>query len=121
MVWLKDLEDKVLKNKILKAPGKLAIIRCLVEFEAQTILSTVENDYKNTYKEPEDVNLLIDYQVKAEILVKHTSDVQVRIYLGIGGAVDMKKVRVEHIMQEVMHCLKIKIFGNKRLGLQSYI
>ena len=33
----------------------------------------------------------------------------------------MEKVRVEHIMQEVIHRLKIKIFGNKRLGLQSYI
>ena len=34
MVWLKDFEDKVLKNEILKAPGKLAILRRLVDFEA---------------------------------------------------------------------------------------
>ena len=26
MIWVKDLEDKVLKNEVLKAPGKLAIL-----------------------------------------------------------------------------------------------
>ena len=57
MIWCKDLEDKVLKNEVLKAPGKLAILRRLVDFEAQTILSNVENNYNNIYKEPEDVNL----------------------------------------------------------------
>ena len=39
MIWCKDLEDKVLKNEVLKAPGKLAILRCLVDMKAQTILS----------------------------------------------------------------------------------
>ena len=29
MIWIKDLEDKVLKNKVPKAPGKLAILRYL--------------------------------------------------------------------------------------------
>jgi len=58
IIWIKDLEDNVLKNELLKAPAKLAILWRLVDFEAQTILSTVENNYKNIYKEPEDVNLL---------------------------------------------------------------
>ena len=48
MTWLKDLENKELKNEVLKA-GKLAILRRLVNFEAQTILSNVENDYRNIY------------------------------------------------------------------------
>ena len=77
MIWTKDLEDKVLKNGILKAPEKLAILRRLVDFEAQTILSTVENDYKNIYKEPEDVNLLTNYRIREEILAKCTTDGQV--------------------------------------------
>ena len=55
MIWCKDLEDKVLKNEVLTEPGKLAILQLLVDFEAQTILSTVENDYTNIYSEPEDI------------------------------------------------------------------
>ena len=77
MIWLKDLEDKVLKNEILKAPAKLAILRRLVDFKAQTILSTVENDYKNLYNEPDDVNLLTNYKVREEILQECTKDAQV--------------------------------------------
>ena len=38
MIWCKDLEDKVLKNEVLTEPGKLAIFRRLVNFEAQIIL-----------------------------------------------------------------------------------
>ena len=34
MIWCKDLEDKVLKNEVLKAPDKLAILPRLVDFEA---------------------------------------------------------------------------------------
>ena len=34
MIWIKDLEDKVLKDEILKTPAKLAILRRLVDFEA---------------------------------------------------------------------------------------
>ena len=63
MIWLKDLEDKVIKNIVLSVAGKLAILRRLVDFEAQTILSIVENDYKNVYAEPEHVPLLTNYKV----------------------------------------------------------
>ena len=64
MIWLKDYEDKIMKNVSLSAPAKLAFLRRLVDFEAQTILSTVENDYKNIYTEPEDVSLLFDYKIQ---------------------------------------------------------
>ena len=103
MIWLKDLEDKVLKNEVLKAPGRLVILRRLVNFEAQTILSNVENDYKNIYKEPEDVTLLTDYRIRDEILAKYTTDQEVKIYFGDGGAADVKKLRVEHIIKEAIH------------------
>ena len=85
--------------------------------EAQTILSNVENDYKNIYLEPEDVNLLTDYQVKPEILVMCTMDNQVRTYFGDGGAAAVKKLRVEHSIREAVYRIKIQIFGNERLGL----
>ena len=62
MLWLKDYKDKILNNEVLKAPGKLAILRRLVDEEAQTILSTVENDYKHVYSEPDDVELLPTFE-----------------------------------------------------------
>ena len=77
MIWIKDLEDKVLKNEVFKAPGKLAILRCLVDFEAQTILSTVENNYKNVYAEPGDITRLTNYRIREEILRKYTTDDEV--------------------------------------------
>ena len=77
MIWLKDLEDKILNNDVLRAPAKLAIVRRLVDFEAQTILSTVENDYKNVYSEPDDVELLTDYKIREEVLTKYTTDAEV--------------------------------------------
>ena len=80
MIWIKDLEDKFLKNKILKAPAKLAILRRLVDFEAHIILSTVENGYKNVYAELESVNLLTNCKVREEILRKYITDYQVQVY-----------------------------------------
>ena len=121
MIWLKDLEDKVLKNEILKSPAKLAILRRLVDFEAQTILSSVENDYKNVYVEPEAVNLLTNYKVREEILQECTTDAQVRVYFGIAGNADMKKLRVEHIIKEAIHRIKIQVFVNEKFSLQSFI
>ena len=103
MIWLKDLGDKILKNAVLTEPEKLAILRRLVDMEAQTILSNVENDYKNNYSQPEDVNLLIDYRINEEVLAKCTTDNQVRIYFGDGGVAAVKKFRIEHIICEAVH------------------
>ena len=89
--------------------------------EAQTILSNVENDYKNIYKGLEAINLLTDYRIREEILIKYTTDDQVRIYFGDGGAANVKKLRVEHIMREDIHQIKIQIFGNERFRLQSFL
>ena len=91
-------EDKVLKNIVLSAPGKLAILRRLVDFEAQTIPSTVENDYKNVYSKPDDVELLTDYRIRKEILTKYTTDNKVRVYFGDGGTAAVKIVRIKYII-----------------------
>ena len=98
MIWLKDFEDKILKNVTLIAPAKLAILRRLVDFEAQTILSTVENDYEKIYVETEVVNLLQGYKVRQEILTKYTTDATVCTYFTDGGNAACKKLRVEHII-----------------------
>ena len=110
-----------LKNIILKALAKLAILGRLVDFEAQTILGTVENIYKNVYAEPEAVNLLTNYKVREAILQKYTTDDQVRNYFGDAGSANVKKLRVEHIIQEAIHRIKIQVFGNEKFGLQSFI
>ena len=54
MIWLKNLEDKILKNTTLSLPSKLAILWRLVDMEAQTIVSKTEEDFL-CYAEPEDV------------------------------------------------------------------
>ena len=33
----------------------------------------------------------------------------------------MKKIRVEHIIKEAIHRIKIQVFGNEKFGLQSFI
>jgi len=88
--------------------------------EAQSIVSKVESNYKD-YTDPEDILLLHDYRIREESRVKYTTDDLVRIYFGTGGAAHVKKNRVEYIMREAVHCLKIKIFGNEQLGHQSFV
>ena len=121
MFWLKDYEDKIFANEVLRAPAKLAMMRRLVSGEAQTILSKVEKDYKENYSEPEDVELLNDYKIREEILSKYTTDAEIHQYFGEAGPAAMKVVRVEHIIREAIHWLKIQIFGNEKYGLQSFI
>ena len=81
----------------------------------------MENDYKNVYAELVSVNLLTNNKVREEILRKYTTDDEVRTYFGIQGSAEMKKLRVEHIMQEAIHRIKIQVFGNEKFGLQSFI
>ena len=118
MIWLKDLKDKILKNTTLTAPAKLAILQRLVDMKAQLIVSKIEDDFKD-YAKPEDVLELQDYQIREEI--QAMTDAQIRTYFVATGAAAMKKLRVEHITREAIHCLKIKTFWNEWLGLQSYI
>ena len=87
--------------------------------EAQSILSKVENDYEHNYSEPEDVDQLTDYRIRKEILAKYTTCNEIRVYFGNGGVAAEKNLRVEHIIGEAVHRIKIQIFGNERLGLQN--
>ena len=83
-------------------------------------MSKAEEDFL-CYAEPEDVLELQDYKIREDILAKCTTDAQVRTYFAASGAAAMKKHRTDQIVQEAMHRPKIKIFGNERLGLQSYV
>jgi len=121
MDWLTDYEDKIFANEVLRAPAKLSQLRRLVDGQAQTILSKVEKDYREVYSEPEDVELLTDYKIQEEVLAKYTTDNEVRTYFGDAGTAAVKTVRVEHIIRETIHRLKIQIFGNEKYGLQSFI
>ena len=88
--------------------------------EARTIVSKTEEDFL-CYAEPEDVEELKDYKIQENILATCTTDAQVRNYFAATGNVAMRRLRIDHIIQEVIHCLKIQIFGDEHLGLQSFI
>ena len=121
MIWLMDFDDKINENEALTAEAKLGFLKRLVASEAQTILSQVERDYRDNYSEPEHISLLDDYKVQKEIRDKYTTDAQVRTYFGSAGTAAVKAVRVEHIIQETIHRIKILIFGDETFGLKSYI
>ena len=57
MIWLKNFEDKILKNVVLIVPAKLAIFQLLVDIKAQTIASKVEGEFWG-YSEPANVDEL---------------------------------------------------------------
>ena len=114
-------------NLSLSAPAKLGFLRRLVSSEAQSILSTVESDYR-TFKDKTDIPLLCDYKIQGEILAKYPSDDQIITYFGNSAAVGVvvgdaqcKKIRVEHIIREAIHRIKLLIFGDERLGHKSFI
>ena len=88
--------------------------------EAQTIVSKTE-EYFLCYPEPEDDEELMDYKIRENILATCTTDAQVRTYFATTGNAAMKKPRIDHIILEAIHCLKIQIFRDEHLGLQSYI
>ena len=121
MIWIQDYDNNILNNIALSAPAKLGFLRRLVAFEAQSILSQVERDYKDHYAEPADISLLDDYKIQKEIRDKFTTDNQVRTYFGTAGDAQCKKIRVKHIIREAIHRFKIQIFGNEIFGLKSFI
>ena len=120
MMYLKNFEDKIYKNIKLTAPEKFAILKRIVDKEAQTIVSEVESDY-DKYAEPEDVEQIKSHKIQDDIATKYTTEAQVRTYFAATGAAADKKTRIEHIIQESIYHLKVKIFGNERLGLSSFI
>ena len=120
MMYLKNYEDKIYKNAVLTRLEKLAILKRIVDKDAQTIVSEVESDY-DKYAEPEDVEEIKNHKVQVDILKEYTTDDKIRTYFAATGAVAVKKKRIKHIIQESIYQLKVNIFGNERLGLSSFI
>ena len=120
MMYLKNYEDKIYKNAVLTAPEKFAILKRIVDKEAQTIVSEVESDY-GKYVEPEDVEEIKDHKIQDNIADTYTTDNQIRVYFAASGSAAAKKKRIEHIIQKSIYHLKVKIFGNESLGLLSFI
>ena len=77
--------------------------------EDQTIVSKTEEDFFR-YAEPEDVEELKDYKIGENILAVCTTDALVGNYFGGNGNAAMRKLKIDHIIQEAIHCLKIQIF-----------
>ena len=73
MIWLKDFKDQILKNATLTTLEKLAIFWRLVNIEAQTIVSKVEDELEN-YSDPTDIEELQEYWIREDIQVKCTTD-----------------------------------------------
>ena len=61
-MYLKNYEDKIYKNAVLTPLEKLAILKRIVDKEAQTIVSEVKSDY-DKYAEPEDVKEIKNHKV----------------------------------------------------------
>ena len=73
MMYLKNYEDKIYKNTELSAPQKLAILKRIVDKEAQTIVSEVESDY-GKYVDPEDVDEIKNHKIQVDITDTYTTD-----------------------------------------------
>ena len=83
-------------------------------------MSEVEDNFGG-YSEPEDINEIKDHKVQENIRSSHFTDNQIRVYFAATGSAVAKKKRIEHIIKESIYHLKVKIFGNERLGHSSFI
>ena len=61
--------------------------------------------------------------VRRYVQAEFNTDDKIRSYFAVNGSAAYKKRQIEHIIQvqESIYHLKVKIFGNKRLGLSSFI
>ena len=88
--------------------------------EAQTIVSNVEAAFES-YFTANNVDNIEDRHVREEIRDKCPVDNAIAIYFGNAASVARKKLKITHIIAECMYHLKLKVFGNKRLGKSSFI
>ena len=59
--------------------------------------------------------------VRRYVQAEFNTDDKIRSYFAVNGSAAYKKRQIEHIIQGSIYHLKVKIFGNKRLGLSSFI
>ena len=121
MLWIKNFHDKIDNNASSLTPAaRLTYLRRIVDKEAQTIVSNVETAFEN-YSNATDINLIEDQRIRDEIRVECTTDAAIVVYFGNTANAVRKRMKITHIIRECMYNLKLKIFGNERLGRSSFI
>jgi hypothetical protein len=114
MLWIKNYDDKI--NVSLAPAARLTFLRRIVDKEAQTIVSNVEAAFESIY-----INKIEDQRIRAEIRAECPTDNAISVYFGDNANAARKRLKITHIIQECMYHLKLKIFGNERLGRSSFI
>ena len=104
----------------LTPAARLTYLRRIVDKEAQTIVSNVEAAFES-YSIATDVTLIEDQRIRLEIAVECPTDHAIGVYFSNAANAARKKMKITHIIQECMYHLKLKIFGNERLGRSSFI
>ena len=117
MLWIKNYNDKI--NVSLAPAARLTYLRRIVDKEAQTIVSNVETAFES-YEDAEDIDKIADSRIRDEIRDACPDDATIDVYFNAGTAAQ-KRVKISHIIRECMYHLKLKIFGNERLGRSSFI
>ena len=67
------------------------------------------------------INEIEDKSIRAEIIAECPTDNAFLVYFSNGATVARKKMKITHIIAECMYHLKLKVFGNERLGRSSFI
>ena len=83
-------------------------------------MSNVEEKFEG-YSVVEDIDEIHHHYLRAEIRAEFDLDDKIRTYFAGSGTAPYKKKQIEHIIQESVYHLKIKIVGDKRLGLYNFI
>ena len=107
MLWIKNFHDKIDNNASTLTPAaRLTFLRRIVDKEAQTIVSNVETAFEN-YSDAEDINLIEDQRIRAEIRVECTTDNAISVYFSNAANAARKRMKTKHIIQECMYHLKL--------------
>ena len=104
----------------LTPAARLTFLRRIVDKEAQTIVSNVGAAFES-YSIATDVTLIEDQRIRLEIAVECPTDHAIGVYFSNAANAARKKMKITNIIQECMYHLKLKIFGNERLGRSSFI
>ena len=120
MIYLNKFDTKVSKNLLLTEKERLAFLKRIVNKEAQTIVSKVEESFE-AYAQPDDIEKIHNHWVRSEILAEYDTDDKVRTCFVATESVAYKKNRVQHIINESIYHLKVKNFWYEQLGLSSFV
>ena len=120
MLWLKHDYDKINKNPLLDSTEKWAILKQIIDKEAQTILSKGEGKFE-LYVELECIDMISDHTVKIKIYSLYNTDDKIRLYFRDEDLMLYKVDHLDDIIRELIYHLKVKFFGNEHLWQSSFV